>query len=85
MALSARPLALLPLIVLIGACATAPDEKLAVCDGRHRRPANPQGSVLAQRPISAPAAAEPPAPGFSAPGASLAHPVRGMGGCGERP
>jgi hypothetical protein len=35
------------LCLALGACATAtPSKSLSVCDGRHRRPANPNGSVL---------------------------------------
>ncbi|MBL8552857.1 MAG: hypothetical protein JNL41_01165 [Phenylobacterium sp.] len=39
------------------ACASTGGGKLAVCDGKHLRPANPYGSVLA-----VPAEGVPPAP-----------------------
>ena len=39
-----RPLLALALALAAGACAS--DPRLPVCDGRHQRPANPQGSVL---------------------------------------
>ncbi len=52
---------LLALVLVFGAdaCATAP-AALPTCDGKHRRPANPNGSVLA--PSSTPSTATPPAP-----------------------
>jgi hypothetical protein len=40
----------------LSACATA-SKSLPACDGRHRRPANPQGSVL---DAAAPRLAAPP-------------------------
>jgi hypothetical protein len=44
----------------LAACATGAD-KPAVCDGRHRRPANPNGSVLLGEPrAQAPAATPAP-------------------------
>jgi hypothetical protein len=51
------------LLVLAG-CATH-DPKPAVCDGKHRRPANPYGSVLPSIPgadASTPTAAPSPTP-----------------------
>ncbi len=36
--------------VALAGCAHNPDGKPAVCDGRHRRPANPYGSVLPNFP-----------------------------------
>lgn len=33
----------------LSACASTSEGKLPVCDGKHRRPANPHGSVLAPR------------------------------------
>jgi hypothetical protein len=67
---------LLPLIasLVLTACASTSETKLAVCDGRHRRPANPYGSVLPTVPLpGAPAtskSAEPkqPAAPNTAPG-----------------
>ena len=47
------------LCLALAACATASPKTLAVCDGRHRRPANPTGSVLAVAPA-------PPQPSPSA-------------------
>jgi hypothetical protein len=45
---------------LLAGCATAGRDGLAVCDGKHRRAANPNGSVLA--PVAPTAAkAETPA------------------------
>ena len=41
-----RLLATAPLCLALAACATAAADKPAICDGRHRRPANPNGSVL---------------------------------------
>jgi hypothetical protein len=34
----------------LAGCATSKTPKLAVCDGRHKRPANPYGSVLPGAP-----------------------------------
>jgi|GEM_PF-696112 len=48
-------------LVLLGACSTPGAAKPAACDGRHRRPANPYGSVLdptSAQPLK-PAAATP--------------------------
>ena len=57
-----KTLTLLLTALVLASCATASDPKPAVCDGKHRRPANPYGSVLSTTP--APAAAQaPPAPG----------------------
>jgi len=54
----------LPVLTLLGAvaltgCAVTGGGKLAVCDGKHLRPANPYGSVLA--PAAPGQAATPPA------------------------
>lgn len=48
-----RSLAVLAIAVLTGAagCASTTAEKPAVCDGKHRRPANPYGSVLPTIPL----------------------------------
>ena len=60
-----RVLTLLPMLALTG-CATTGGGKLAVCDGKHRRPANPYGTVLPTVPGAAsaapPAAAPAPRP-----------------------
>lgn len=44
----------------LAACAS-PAAKLPTCDGQHRRPANPYGSVLADPPAPAKAALGSPA------------------------
>ena len=55
----------LPTILILGAllalggCATTTADKLAVCDGKHRRPANLYGSVF--DPASQPKASAKPA------------------------
>jgi hypothetical protein len=56
------------LCLALGACATAQTQTLPTCNGQHRRPANPNGSVLlASDPAAAPAkpAASKPAPAAS--------------------
>jgi hypothetical protein len=58
------------LCLALAACASARSDKLAVCDGQHRRPANPNGSVLTTAPVAA------PSPGTTPP-AHPAKPVRG--------
>lgn len=45
------------LLPLVGGCATLTADRLPVCDGQARRPANPYGSVLLP---PAPPAPEPP-------------------------
>ena len=54
-------------MVAVSGCATGQDAKPPVCDGRHRRPANPYGSVLPSiptGPVAPPprAGAPPPLP-----------------------
>lgn len=39
----------------VAGCAGTPAKKAAVCDGKHRRPANVYGSVLPTLPIPVPA------------------------------
>jgi hypothetical protein len=56
------------LCLALGACATAPAQTLPTCNGQHRRPANPNGSVLLA-PEAAPA--PPPAQPQPAPAASF--------------
>jgi hypothetical protein len=66
-------------VVLTGplaGCATPKTPKLAVCDGRHKRPANPYGSILPGAPpvvyvpgkkgVPVPVPAPPRAPGAPA-------------------
>jgi hypothetical protein len=59
-----RPLAILTLGLIIAGCASQPDPKPATCDGKHRRPANPYGSVL---PIPPPSEADKNTGALSAP------------------
>ncbi|MGX5636854.1 hypothetical protein ACWKV8_10760 [Brevundimonas diminuta ATCC 11568] len=40
------PLLLAALLPLVGGCASLTADRLPVCDGQARRPANPHGSVL---------------------------------------
>jgi type IV secretion system protein VirB7 len=68
-----KPLPILILLALsVSGCATSSADKLPVCDGKHRRPANPQGTVLgasaspagAAAPAAlAPQVSSPPSPG----------------------
>ena len=58
-----RLLTLMAMFALAG-CASAGGGKLAVCDGKHLRPANPYGSVLA--PTTTGEALRPPATGGEA-------------------
>lgn len=63
------------LLPLLGGCASLMADRLPVCDGQTRRPANPYGSVLLP---SAPAAPEPAADSADSPEA----PTDGAtGGC----
>ena len=64
------------LCLALGACTTAPAQTLPACDGKHRRPANPNGSVLLA-PIHPAASAPAPAAANPAPDASFAP-------CGDR-
>lgn len=52
------PLLLAALLPILGGCASLTADRLPVCDGQTRRPANPYGSVLLP---PAPAAPEPAA------------------------
>jgi type IV secretion system protein VirB7 len=59
-----RLILILTVAAALTACATAGSNALAVCDGRHLRPANPNGSVLnpakpAAFTAAAPSAAAP--------------------------
>lgn len=57
-----------PLVILLtfglalAGCAATGRDKLAVCDGKHRRPANVHGSVLTPTPEAPPPAAQAPKP-----------------------
>ena len=64
------PLGLAVALATLAGCAHNSDGKPTICDGRHRRPANPYGSVLPNLPGAAAAPAvlgavppPPPAPG----------------------
>jgi hypothetical protein len=63
------------LCLALGACAAA-TQTLPTCNGQHRRPANPNGSVLL-----------PPAAASSAPAAAPPHAASGpsFAPCGDRP
>lgn len=63
------------LAIPLGGCATAPDGKPAVCDGHHRRPANPYGSVLPMTPGVAPQSPSPTNSKSSAPPAPPPGPL----------
>jgi hypothetical protein len=71
------PLLLAALLPLVGGCATLTADRLPVCDGQARRPANPYGSVLL------PSAPAPAAPEAAADSAELPElPTNGAaGGC----
>lgn len=68
--------ALLTAAILQGlsACTSLRSEEPPVCDGRHRRPANPYGSILV-----APQQAQTPIP--TAPGGAAEDDADGAGGC----
>jgi hypothetical protein len=55
---------ILSLVALAGVagCATSSGSKPAVCDGHHRRPANPYGSVLQTAPPATAPAPKPATP-----------------------
>jgi hypothetical protein len=68
-----RPLLTGGLCLALGACASAPAKTLPTCDGQHRRPANPNGSVLPSPDAAhGPAAPGPAAPATPPPAASFA-------------
>lgn len=66
-------------LLALSGCTGAHIKKPAVCDGKHRRPANPYGSVLPTLPVPVPASQDPsqsmiaPGPGVG-PGALPAPP-----------
>lgn len=68
---SSRVMSIALAVQAVSACATFRTADPPVCDGRHRRPANPYGSILS------PAASHTPAPAADA--ASSIDP--GAGGC----
>lgn len=63
-------------VVALGGCATLRTTEPPVCDGRHRRPANPYGSVL--DPPPPPVVAEPAVESGTL---DLAPPPAADGGC----
>jgi hypothetical protein len=72
---------LILLAAALGGCASSTAKSLPVCDGQHRRPANPYGSVLAPAP-TAKGTATPPTP--AAPAAPAPPPATpaSPSGCG---
>lgn len=52
-----RKLLIVLVVLALGGCSTVGREKAPVCNGKHRRPANPYGSVL--DPAALPALAKP--------------------------
>lgn len=54
-----KPIFLVAALVLLTGCATD-SQKLTVCDGKHRRPANPYGTVLPGAPTAQPATLSAP-------------------------
>jgi hypothetical protein len=56
------PVLVIAISFALAACSSTGPKKLAVCDGKHLRPANPYGTVLA---LPAEGAATPPAEGTS--------------------
>lgn len=56
------PLILAALLPLLGGCAALTADRLPVCDGQARRPANPYGSVLLPPASVEPEPAEPAEP-----------------------
>lgn len=74
-------------VALAGCAHKNPDGKPAVCDGRHRRPANPYGSVLPVFPSQADA--EPTKPIAKAPHPPTSGPMSAidplsLAPCGSR-
>lgn len=62
---------IIPLILAslaASACATTPANRLPVCDGKHARPANPNGSVLDPSTPTTSSAAPAPSPAANQPG-----------------
>ena len=74
----ARFTALAALVLVLAGCAHH-DPKPAICDGKHRRPANPYGSVLPSLP-GVDVAKPPPA----APGPQSSIDPRSFASCGDR-
>jgi hypothetical protein len=71
----ARHFAMLAVVLANTGCASTKADKVAICDGKHRRPANAYGTVLPTIPLpGAPAAASPPTPDPDKPPAATATP-----------
>ncbi len=67
----------------LGGCATHTEPKPALCDGKHRRPANPYGTVLPNAPgKTTPPVATPPAP--TTPGPQSSVDPKSFAPCGAR-
>jgi hypothetical protein len=77
------PLAMLTIAALLTGCATHSEPKPAVCDGKHRRPANPYGTVLPTTPDAKPSDGSPAAPP-SSPGPQSSIDPKSFGSCGAR-
>jgi hypothetical protein len=83
-----RPIVLAAVALVLAGCASHADPKPAVCDGKHRRPANPYGSVLPNipdGPAARPSAGGPPipAPPGPAPGPMSRVDPRSFAPCGD--
>lgn len=68
---------LILLAAALGGCATASTKSLPVCDGQHRRPANPYGSVLDPTPQPS----TPPVPDPTQSAVPSAPPAASPPGC----
>jgi hypothetical protein len=68
---------MIAVVVALSGCASLRPEKPPVCDGKHRRPANPYGSVL--NPAAPPVA---PAPAATAEPDKLSAIAPAYGSCG---
>jgi hypothetical protein len=87
----ARHLAMLVVVLATTGCASTKADKVAICDGKHRRPANAYGTVLPTIPLpGAPAAeasrtpdpAKPPSPAAT-PGPQSRLDLRSFASCGR--
>lgn len=65
----------------LAGCASTGGGKLAVCDGKHLRPANPYGTVLALPTEGGPSAAAPPSDGAKPKTLSSNTSPRSFGSC----
>ena len=76
-----RTLILIVALTALGGCATHSEPKPAVCDGKHRRPANPYGTVLPNAPGKAVAPVATP-PASAAPGPQSSIDPKSLAPCG---